>query len=259
MIKKLLAICAVVALILSVQTNSYAQQQLTDEEYSYVTMDLQGILSLTMTTEPQVDFVFKTIQEYNHGITKFNAVKLNVDATVGWDLYAFALTGADNVWDSVETYSTNGTSNIPAEVLMIRASNGYGEQTTWPVMHSVTDTVNFQDFTPITGQPNAGLGANLTPGITTQFIAGSLNAVIDTCMNPGTALTNPTTHQFRLDYRIVPGIPAKFLTALSSSRLNQTASAIDPDVTYLTNASNQNYARAGYYYLQIAYILTEDL
>ena len=50
--------------------------QLSDQEYVAVTMDLQGILELTMTTEPQVDFVFNTIQKYQVGITKYNACLL---------------------------------------------------------------------------------------------------------------------------------------------------------------------------------------
>ena len=59
-----------------------SKAQLSDEEYAYVTMDLQGILNLTMTTDPTVNFSFKSIQDYQNGITKFNATKLDVDATV---------------------------------------------------------------------------------------------------------------------------------------------------------------------------------
>src|SRR5437868_644014 len=65
-----------------------AQTSLSDQEYVSVTMDLQGILQLTMTTDPQVDFVFNTIQKHQIGITKYNATRLEVDATVPWDLYA---------------------------------------------------------------------------------------------------------------------------------------------------------------------------
>src|ERR1043165_8606249 len=65
-----------------------ANAQLSDQEYVAVTMDLQGILELNMTTEPQVDFVFNSIQKYQVGITKYNATRLEVESTVPWDLYA---------------------------------------------------------------------------------------------------------------------------------------------------------------------------
>src|SRR5688572_18714792 len=92
--------------------------QLSDEEYTYVTMDLQGILDLKMSTDPQVDFVFNTIQEYQNGITKYNATKLEVDATVAWDLFAYAST--DN-FTQVDAYSTNGQDTLPAEILEIQS------------------------------------------------------------------------------------------------------------------------------------------
>src|SRR5689334_6875329 len=76
-----------IALAVLVKRSS-AQTALSDQEYVAVTMDLQGILQLTMTTDPQVDFVFNTIQKHQVGITKYNATRLEVDATVPWDLYA---------------------------------------------------------------------------------------------------------------------------------------------------------------------------
>src|SRR6188472_3239849 len=91
-----------------------SKAQLSDEEYAYVTMDLQGILNLTMTTDPTVNFTFKTIPEYQNGIVKFNATRLDVDATVAWDLFAYAST--DN-WVQVDAYSTNGQGTLPAEIL----------------------------------------------------------------------------------------------------------------------------------------------
>ena len=45
-----------------------SKAQLSDEEYAYVTMDLQGILNLTMTTDPTVNFSFKTIPDYQNGL-----------------------------------------------------------------------------------------------------------------------------------------------------------------------------------------------
>jgi len=96
---------------------SYAQ--LSDEEYNYVTMDLRGILNLTMTTNPQVDFTFKTIQEYAHGITQYNAVQLEVDATLAWDLFVYPST---DLWNQVESYSTNGNNGLPSEILEMQSN-----------------------------------------------------------------------------------------------------------------------------------------
>jgi hypothetical protein len=69
--------------------------------------DLQGILNLTMTSGPQVDFSFNSIAEYKQGIVKYNATQLEVDATVAWDMYVYAAT---DTWTQVEAYSTNGAA-----------------------------------------------------------------------------------------------------------------------------------------------------
>ena len=95
-----------------------SKAQLSDEEYAYVTMDLQGILNLTMTTDPTVNFSFKTIPDYQNGIIKFNATKLDVDATVAWDLFAYA--SSDN-WVQVDAYSTTGQATLPAEILEMQS------------------------------------------------------------------------------------------------------------------------------------------
>src|SRR3954469_10233224 len=84
-----IAITVLGVVLIAVSVNKVkAQTSLSDQEYVAVTMDLQGILQLTMTTDPQVDFVFNTIQKHQIGITKYNATRLEVDATVPWDLYA---------------------------------------------------------------------------------------------------------------------------------------------------------------------------
>lgn len=111
-IKKAALLLALVG-VLSVQESS---AQLSDQEYVAVTMDLQGILQLTMTTEPQVDFVFNTIQKYQVGITKYNTTRLEVEATVPWDLYAQPST---EFWTQQIAYGagTNGQGTLPSEIL----------------------------------------------------------------------------------------------------------------------------------------------
>jgi hypothetical protein len=226
--KKTFFILALVALFSTMATKSYAQ--LSDEEYNYVTMDLRGILNLTMTTNPQVDFVFKTIQEYNLGITRFNATLLEVDATLAWDLFVYA--SADS-WTQVEAYSTNGNPYLPAEILELQSS--------------VTSSapVNINSFTSLLGLTNSTVAAGV-PTAATQFLAGEFGTVSGggSAFPPGTAANNPTTHKFRIDMRLKPGIPATF-----------------PNSTVLlsANGNNETYAQAGYYYLEVVYSLVEDL
>lgn len=219
-----------------------ASAQLNDEDYSYVTMDLQGILDLTMTTNPQVDFSFTTIAQYQQGIRKFNAVQLEVDATVAWDLYVFAST---DEWVQVETYATNGADLLPSEILMINSS--------------YTNTVT-QGGVPVNGDlqslrgPATSGATNTTPVDNTQFLAGGNGQNIaganpTDAQIPGTASQFPTTHKFRIDYSLLPGVPASFTTATLP-----LAVTLD---NYKTNADN--YAKAGYYYLEVVYCLVEDI
>ncbi|MEP7264010.1 MAG: hypothetical protein ABI772_05920 [Bacteroidota bacterium] len=218
--KKLLAIVAFAAFA------TQSKAQLSDEEYAYVTMDLQGILNLTMTTDPTVNFVFKTIPEYQQGIIKFNATKLDVDATVAWDLFAYAST--DN-WVQVDAYSTNGNPVLPAEILEM--------QSIQPNTSAATNS--FNSLISLKGLTNSGVTAGV-PVAATQFLAGMVGTAALQSYAPGAAASNPSTNQFRIHYRLVPGIPATF-----------------PNTTVpLTGTA---FAQSGYYYLEVVYALVEDL
>lgn len=211
-----------------------AFSQLSDEEYAYITMDLQGILDLTMTTNPQVDFSFNSIADYKHGITKFNATQLEVDATVAWDLYVYAST--DN-WTQVEAYSANGAAVLPAEILEINSS--YDNT-------GVTAGLG-TGFVSLKGSVNSGCDDG-TPDAATQFIMGGDNTTeaAITAGAPGTAAGNPTTHKFRMSYKLQPGIPGSFL--------NSTVPLTTPAL-----GNTDDYAQAGYYYLEVVYAIIEDL
>lgn len=225
--------------------------QLSDEEYSYVTMDLQGVLDLTMTSDPQVDFTFSTIQDYQNGIIKFNAVQLEVDATVAWDMYVYAST---ELWTQVESFSTNGSGELPAEILMISSS----------VDNSAIGTAVAVDGTlqSLRGLTNSGMNDG-APDAETQFLAGDFGTVqsgdATDAFAPGTAAGNPSTHKFRMDYALYPGVPALFNThdetyaggALDLATIGAVNAAVDGPAF--------NYAQAGYYYLEVVYSLVEDL
>ena len=200
--------------------------QLSDEEYAYVTMDLQGILNLTMTTDPTVSFVFKTIPEYQQGITKFNATKLDVDATVAWDLFAYA---SSNNWVQVDNYSTNGQAALPAEILEMQVIRP----------NTTAAPANFNAFRSLKGLTNSGVAGGV-PTIATQFLAGMKGTAAAQSYAPGAANSNPTTNQFRVHYRLKPSIPATF-----------------PNSTVVIAAPG--FAQSGFYYLEVVYSLVEDL
>jgi hypothetical protein len=207
--------------------------QLSDEQYNYVTMDLRGILTLTMTTNPQVDFTFSTVQEYMQGITRFNAVELEVDATMAWDLFAYAST---DKWVQVEQYSTNGHDLLPAEILEMQSS----------VDNTAGAAIEFHSaFASIKGLTNSEVAGGV-PTANTQFLAGEFGTAAGQSFLPGTANANPTSHKFRLDMRLKPDIPATFPN--STVAIDVDDPGVDPD-----------YAAAGYYYLEVVYSLVEDL
>jgi hypothetical protein len=221
-----------------------AQTQLSDEEYSYVTMDLQGVLDLTMTSRPQVDFTFSSIKDYQNGIIKFNAVQLEVDATVAWDLYVYA---ADVLWDQVESFSTNGAGDLPPEILMISSS----------VDNSAIDGAIGVGKTlqSLRGSANAGI-VDGAPSATTQFLAGDFGTVlaggVTDAAAPGTAAGTPDTHKFRINYALYPGVPATF------NGHGETYNLAGLDLAALPG-NTSDYAQAGYYYLEVVYSLVEDL
>jgi len=226
--KKALFIFAAILMMGISAQKSYAQASLSDEEYNYVTMDLRGILNLTMTTNPQVDFVFKTIQEYNLGITRFNATQLEVDATLAWDLFVYP---TSDFWTQVEAYSHNGNATLPAEILELESN----------VACAAPQNLTAMD--ELYGLTKSTV-ANGVPTVATQYLAGEFGSAAGQSNAPGTAAKNPDTHKFRIDMRLKPGIPAIF-----------------PNSSVLISAggTGEDFAQAGYYYLEVVYALIEDL
>jgi hypothetical protein len=214
-----------------------ANAQLSDQEYVAVTMDLQGILELNMTTEPQVDFVFNTIQKYQVGITKYNATRLEVESTVPWDLYAQPST---QFWTQQIAYGagTNGQGTLPCEILEM--------QTIQP--NSVAAAQTFNSFIGISSNGGANT-ASLTPTLSTQFLGGEFAQGVASSYAPATSTASPLTNKFLVHYRIKPGVPASF----------PDLAAQYPVVAAATFPVATPYAQPGYYDLEVVYTLTEDL
>ncbi|MCC7232781.1 MAG: hypothetical protein IT242_07555 [Bacteroidia bacterium] len=231
--KKIMLMTALAGIIGMNQSSA----QLSDQEYVAVTMDLQGILELTMTTEPQVDFVFNTIQKYQVGITKYNATRLEVEATVPWDLYAQPST---RFWTQQLAYGagTNGQGTLPSEILEMESIQA----------NSVAAPKTFNSFIGLTSNNGANL-ASLTPTINTQFLAGEFAQGVSSSYAPATSTQSPLTNKFLVHYRIKPGVPANFPNLTAQYPLVATA----------TFPAATPYAQPGFYDLEVVYTLTEDL
>lgn len=167
-----------VVMALTFATTANAQVLPDDNEFVYVAMDLQGVLDLTLATDPNVEFTFNTIPSYVNGIIKPNVTELRVESTVPWDLYVQAET---TNWAQLQAFSSAGTSTIPSTLLEVRVIDGAG-------------TSALQNFTPLTD--------------TRLDIVGSVGA--GDGVASGTYLTTPDSHFFRVDYRIVPTLTAQY-------------------------------------------------
>ena len=234
---KLISRALVLTAIAGVLNVNTTKAQLSDQEYVAVTMDLQGILELNMTTEPQVDFVFNTIQKYQVGITKYNATRLEVESTVPWDLYAQPST---QFFTQQIAYGagTNGQGSIPSEILEMQAIQS----------NSVAASFTFNSFIGLSSMTGANT-ASLTPSANTQFLAGEFTQGVLSSYAPATSSASPLTNKFLIHYRIKPGVPANFpdLTTQYPAVASATFTPFTP------------YAQPGYYDLEVVYTLTEDL
>lgn len=173
---KAFVVAALLALVLGNRAN--AQVLPDDNEFVYVAMDLQGVLDLTLATDPNVEFTFNTIPSYVNGIIKPNVTELRVESTVPWDLYVQAETAN---WSQLQAFSSAGTSTIPSTLLEVRVIDGAGSSA-------------LTDFTALTD--------------TRLDIVGTVAA--GDGVAAGSYLTTPDSHFFRVDYRIIPTLTAQY-------------------------------------------------
>ena len=102
--------------------------QLIDEKDVAVTLDLQPVLQLDMTTANQLEFVFDDVNDYFAGITQYAATILKVSSSVSWDLYAVGRSSgatAAGFWDQQINYgngNTNAINQLPLSLLELRQS-----------------------------------------------------------------------------------------------------------------------------------------
>ncbi|MCB9198045.1 MAG: hypothetical protein H6600_06255 [Flavobacteriales bacterium] len=250
------------ALVLGGVTSVNAQ--LIDEKDVTVTMDLQPVLQLDMTTPNQVEFVFDEIDEYYSGITQYGATILKVSSTVSWDLYAVGRSTGTNgaeFWDQHIDYgngaSANAIPDLPLSLLELRqnqANNGDGAA-----------TGAFSDYSspfPAVSAPSGAnslyvnAGTNTPPTLNDKYIGGHSGAtgvVGDDFLPGGSYLTSSGTasdYYYSIDYRILPGLPAVFPMAFDAD--GTTAE----DIVTVNGAGT--YAEPGVYTMYVQYILLED-
>jgi len=251
-----------VAVLATISVNSYAQ--FIDEKDVTITMDLQPILQLDMTTPSQIDFVFDDIDDYYAGITKYAATILKVSSTVNWDLYAVGRSNGTNgpeFWDQVITYNGGGASNavddLPLSLVELRQSQVNNGAT--------AATGTFADYStafPPVGTHNGAnslyvnAGANTPPSLNDKYIGGHKGATgvggAD-FLQGGSYLTSSSTssnYYYAIDYRILPGLPAIFPNAFDAD------AATAEDLVTVNGAGA--YAQPGVYTMYVQYILLED-
>jgi len=234
--------------------------QLIDEKNVTVTMDLQPVLQLHMTTPDQVEFVFDDIREYYAGIIKYAATVLKVSSSVTWDLYAVGVSQVGGgIWDQQISYSGGGGANalntIPLSALEMYQyeANRYAANATGTYVDYSTA------FTPanavVPGQNSIWYSATpyTAPDADQKYIQGHFGTVAGQDGAPGGSylIATPgvgqdfTDYYFTIDYRILPGLPAVFPAA----GLNDgTSEALLPG----------SYANPGVYTMNVKYILLED-
>jgi hypothetical protein len=257
--KKLSMLCG--ALIIAGATTVNAQ--LIDEKDVTVTMDLQPVLQLEMTTPNQIEFVFDDINEYYSGITQYAATILKVSSTVSWDLYAVGRSTGTNgpeFWDQQIDYGNNNPNavpNLPLSLLELRqsqANNGATAATGGFADYS-------QAFSP-SATPSAGNslyvngGLNTPPTTADKYIgghAGTSGVAASDFLPGGSYLTETGTtsdYYYAIDYRILPSLPAIFPMAADADGV------LFEDL--VTAGAAGAYAEPGVYTMYVQYVLLED-
>ena len=250
-----------------------ANAQLIDEKDVSITLDMQPVLELEMTTPNQIEFVFDDITEYQTGITQYGATVLKVSSTVNWDLYAVARSQTGNrFWDQQVSYgnTTNSVNTLPLSLLELRQNQpnaGDGAAT-----GSFSDySSSFPSFSSPSGSNSVFVndnGSATAPGLDNKYIAGHSGTTGTGDFMTGGSYLNQTgtssNFYYVMDYRIMPGLPATFPNAyLADGTTSENivaiadaaAKVIDP---ILGAANGAEYAEPGVYTMYVQYVLLED-
>jgi len=257
--RKITYLCGAILLLGATSLNA----QLIDEKDVTITMDLQPVLQLDMTTPDQIEFVFDEISEYYAGITKYGATVLRVSSTVSWDLYAVGRSTGTNgpeFWDQQIDYGNNNPNavpNLPLSLLELRQAQANNGATAATGLFSDYS----QAFSPAT-TPSAGNslyvngGTNTAPTTADKYIGGhsGTSGIVGADFLPGGSYLTQTgitsDYFYVIDYRILPGLPAIFPNAADADGV------LFEDIVTANTAGS--YAEPGVYTMYVQYILLED-
>jgi len=252
-----------------------AKAQIQSEQNVTMTMDLQPVLQLNMTTPDEVDFTFDNIAAYSGGLIKYGATTLTVSSTVDWSLYAVGYSttaglGTASVWDNPLDYGTiytSGTTNISLGVLELHQT-GSNTSTTY-IAGTCPGTgpdysLPFQAVSAnailVPGQNNIffepiGTSPYVAPASGHKYIAGGPPTTVGDGLAGGSYLTQatfPSAYYYTIDYRIVPGLPTIFPSNQGGAGEDDCATT-DPAAII-----SPLFAQPGFYTMDVKYLLIES-
>ncbi len=145
-------------------------------------------VSFALKTSPNLEFIFNTVDKYETGIIRANAVTLNIEAVgTQWDLYVGTTTTTPGKWDVVSTYASTGT--LPTvdmvELQFRNASN-------------TSQVSGFFSLTDIS-TPTYIIGSAVNPDPATNCPNNGTNTA-------GSYIGSPQCYKFNVDMRIKPGL-----------------------------------------------------
>jgi len=149
-------------------------------------------VSFDLKTTPDLEFSFNTIDKYINGITRPNALELNVTATGSeWDLYIGATTTTAGSFNVVSSYSNNGIAQLPVSIVQARVYNTNNTSLTGGGFVPLTDIA----------APVYIIGGS------SNDAAVNCGDVVPTGTNqPGSYLSDPECYKFKVDLKLVPGL-----------------------------------------------------
>ena len=144
-----------------------------------------------LTTSPNADFIFNTLEKYQNGIVIPHVLTLNVNVSgAQWDLYMGATTTTAGSWNVSATYSNVGISPPPVSILQARVYNLSNTQLTGGGFFPLTDVA-----TPI-----------YLIGSTANDPAVSCGDPVPTGTNvAGDYISSPSCYKFNVDLKVTPG------------------------------------------------------
>ena len=153
----------------------------------FLTSAVSGqVLDLEITKGTDLNFTFNTIRQYTSGVILGNASEFTIESTVDWDLYVGTETMTAGVWDLIQAYSTAGNSNVPVNILEIRADSpgGTSQQSAFFQLQDISTPIYLIGSAANDPAIGSGVGTN----------------------DPGNSVTDPFTHKFRVSYKLTPGM-----------------------------------------------------